>query len=211
MYHTFLHHSQTTRRMILLFFKLVYHTFLHHSQTISDNMTPLNSLCTIHFYIILKQHFIPHRLYLACVPYIFTSFSNTSENATSHHKACVPYIFTSFSNWLTNDSGINALVYHTFLHHSQTRRTISRKIIGLVYHTFLHHSQTYRRELLWGSQACVPYIFTSFSNEQNLFIASVCACVPYIFTSFSNPSGHFCNDGYACVPYIFTSFSNLCL
>ena len=34
------------------------------------------------------------------------------------------------------------LVYHTFLHHSQTRNMHTRKRNWLVYHTFLHHSQT---------------------------------------------------------------------
>ncbi len=120
MYHTFLHHSQTTRCMILLFFELVYHTFLHHSQTMSISASALSQLvyhtflhhsqtsyhpvtlvtclCTIHFYIILKLIRTVNGNKSACVPYIFTSFSNILFSVSFTASACVPYIFTSFSN-----------------------------------------------------------------------------------------------------------------
>ena len=32
--------------------------------------------------------------------------------------------------------------YHTFLHHSQTRRDSCHTVYLFEYHTFLHHSQT---------------------------------------------------------------------
>ena len=101
----------------------------------------------------------------ACVPYIFTSFSNWRELPTLFRirlctihfyiilkllvqteglkTACVPYIFTSFSNDICSFSLYCELVYHTFLHHSQTNRAVIATMLTLVYHTFLHHSQTH--------------------------------------------------------------------
>ena len=37
-YHTFLHHSQTSRRRSVLIGMFEYHTFLHHSQTIAEDL-----------------------------------------------------------------------------------------------------------------------------------------------------------------------------
>ena len=53
-YHTFLHHSQTFWCFSSSPITLVYHTFLHHSQTFNGPVHNSISLCTIHFYIILK-------------------------------------------------------------------------------------------------------------------------------------------------------------
>ena len=99
---------------------LEYHTFLHHSQTRNVRLTTLSCLSTIRFYIILKLF----------------------ERIPNLHSAWVPYVFTSFSNQYRDVIWAWTLEYHTFLHHSQTRRIFFRQCDLLEYHTFLHHSQT---------------------------------------------------------------------
>ena len=54
------------------------------------------------------------------VPYIFTSFSNTSGYCNCRICVSVPYIFTSFSNMPERIVSAEEFQYHTFLHHSQT-------------------------------------------------------------------------------------------
>ena len=75
-----------------------YHTFLHHSQTnYYDNNSKL-SFSTLRFYIILKQ---PQNLTITkkvSVPYVFTSFSNSTYVLRRLGSVSVPYVFTSFSN-----------------------------------------------------------------------------------------------------------------
>ena len=56
-YHTFLHHSQTDRRLDGTLRWLEYHTFLHHSQTFRCSFPAFLCLSTIHFYIILKLQY----------------------------------------------------------------------------------------------------------------------------------------------------------
>ena len=54
-YHTFLHHSQTPGLILPFADPFEYHTFLHHSQTSGAITTLSFSLSTIRFYIILKR------------------------------------------------------------------------------------------------------------------------------------------------------------
>ena len=61
----------------------------------------LNSLSTIHFYIILKH----------------------TRSVMSLHSVWVPYIFTSFSNGHVMSDEEKKFEYHTFLHHSQTQES----------------------------------------------------------------------------------------
>ena len=58
----------------------------------------LISFSTIHFYIIFKRILTYSIRTSVSVPYIFTSFSNTSGYCNCRICVSVPYIFTSFSN-----------------------------------------------------------------------------------------------------------------
>ena len=53
---------------------------------------------TIRFYIILKPGMYGSRCDSVSVPYVFTSFSNTTEKMSVKCIVSVPYVFTSFSN-----------------------------------------------------------------------------------------------------------------
>ncbi len=61
------------------------------------------------------------------VPYIFTSFSNTSGYCNCRICVSVPYIFTSFSNMPERIVSAEEFQYHTFLHHSQTQTYIQHE------------------------------------------------------------------------------------
>ena len=74
-------------------------------------------------YMFLHQFQVPIFItdYLSVlVPYIFTSFSNTSGYCNCRICVSVPYIFTSFSNMPERIVSAEEFQYHTFLHHSQT-------------------------------------------------------------------------------------------
>lgn len=74
-------------------------------------------------YMFLHQFQVPFFItdYLSVlVPYIFTSFSNTSGYCNCRICVSVPYIFTSFSNMPERIVSAEEFQYHTFLHHSQT-------------------------------------------------------------------------------------------
>ena len=83
----------------------------------------LNSLSTIHFYIILKHTRSVMSLHSVWVPYIFTSFSNYWLIGNTMLSVWVPYIFTSFSNGHVMSDEEKKFEYHTFLHHSQTQES----------------------------------------------------------------------------------------
>ena len=107
--------------MLLVLQTLVYHTFLHHSQTSLGGDTAKAGLCTIHFYIILKLVFV---------------------NILFATSLCTIHFYIILKHPLSGISSGSLLVYHTFLHHSQTDSDPKICSSGLVYHTFLHHSQT---------------------------------------------------------------------
>lgn len=74
-------------------------------------------------YMFLHQFQVPIFItdYLSVlVPYIFTSFSNTSGYCNCRICVSVPYIFTSFSNMPERIVSAEEFQFHTFLHHSQT-------------------------------------------------------------------------------------------
>ena len=193
-----------------MFHRLEYHTFLHHSQT---------------FIHTLKE------LFVAWVPYVFTSFSNGFSTAKVRFIAWVPYVFTSFSN----KSCIFATRSFAWVPYVFTSFSNNVSMLGesfkLEYHTFLHHSQTTTQSKINASIAWVPYVFTSFSNVIAFIISDATAWVPYVFTSFSNDAigikgrssleyhtflHHSQTEKWtsekifsAWVPYVFTSFSNL--
>ena len=80
-------------------------------------------------YIFLHQFQVPFFItdYLSVlVPYIFTSFSNTSGYCNCRICVSVPYIFTSFSNMPERIVSAEEFQYHAFLHHSQTLVWLSR-------------------------------------------------------------------------------------
>ena len=78
------------------------------------------------------------------VPHVFTSFSNMLLCAIPEPVVSVPYVFTSFSNRNIRSFRDCRFQYHTFLHHSQTDALARVGISKFQYHTFLHHSQTIR-------------------------------------------------------------------
>ena len=121
----------------------MYHTFLHHSQTEEDKQKAKGGLCTIHFYIILKRSCWKTRRPTCLCTIHFYIILKLLVQTEGLKTACVPYIFTSFSNDICSFSLYCELVYHTFLHHSQTNRAVIATMLTLVYHTFLHHSQTH--------------------------------------------------------------------
>ena len=143
------------------------------------------------------------------VPHVFTSFSNMLLCAIPEPVVSVPYVFTSFSNRNIRSFRDCRFQYHTFLHHSQTDALARVGISKFQYHTFLHHSQTFWWNISFKHLVSVPYIFTSFSNFTFFAIHLVRVSVPYIFTSFSNLDDATAQLFFVSVPYIFTSFSNL--
>ena len=81
-------------------------------------------------YMFLHQFQVPIFItdYLSVlVPYIFTSFSNTSGYCNCRICVSVPYIFTSFSNMPERIVSAEEFQYHTFLHHSQTQTYIQHE------------------------------------------------------------------------------------
>ena len=97
-YHTFLHHSQTSKYSCTVSLKFQYHTFLHHSQTARSCAGEHKGFSTIRFYIILKPKISLLSTKFVSVPYVFTSFSNCIMFWMVYIIVSVPYVFTSFSN-----------------------------------------------------------------------------------------------------------------
>ena len=119
-YHTFLHHSQTVvhswitlyRFSTIRFYIILKQHFLisNHPLCFSTirfyiilkqlRQTYHSESCfsTIRFYIILKPGMYGSRCDSVSVPYVFTSFSNTTEKMSVKCIVSVPYVFTSFSN-----------------------------------------------------------------------------------------------------------------
>ena len=97
------------------------------------------------------------------VPYIFTSFSNTSGYCNCRICVSVPYIFTSFSNMPERIVSAEEFQYHTFLHHSQTIgfRQITQLSFSTIRFYIILKPNPVRPE---HSMVSVPYVFTSFSN-----------------------------------------------
>ena len=78
-YHTYLHHSQTVVGYSGGMVGFEYHTYLHHSQTNWPNSHWPGCLNTIHIYIILKLVYWEDPPESVWIPYIFTSFSNSTR------------------------------------------------------------------------------------------------------------------------------------
>ena len=144
------------------------------------------------------------------VPYIFTSFSNTSGYCNCRICVSVPYVFTSFSNMPERIVSAEEFQYHTFLHHSQTQTYIQHEkccFSTIRFYIILKHSSgmfhspmrfsTIRFYIILKlAHQCparlhvsVPYVFTSFSNTKQNMPELIAVSVPYVFTSFSNPMG----------------------
>ncbi len=164
-----LHHSQTLHSFALLKSPtLCCRSSFHHSQTVYNFNHSTCSLCTIHFYIILKL--ISLSVYSSlCLCTIHSLHHSQTDSLihTYHTRLVLPYI-TSFSNRYTilcakREAFLSFihslhhyqtvlfhlsfaisrwLVYHTFLHHSEAYQVLSSSVQWLVYHSFLHHSQT---------------------------------------------------------------------
>ena len=183
-------------------------------------------------YMFLHQFQVPIFItdYLSVlVPYIFTSFSNTSGYCNCRICVSVPYIFTPFSNMPERIVSAEEFQYHTFLHHSQTQTYIQHEkccFSTIRFYIILKHSSgmfhspmrfsTIRFYIILKlAHQCparlhvsVPYVFTSFSNMLASQSIRDYVSVPYVFTSFSNK--RMCEYGFdeVSVPYVFTSFSN---
>ena len=129
-YHTFSHHSQTCRNVLYRlknFSTIRFYIILKHSSGMFHS--PM-CFSTIRFYIILKRVIRRLSFISVSVPYVFTSFSNTSSSPASNLIVSVPYVFTSFSNyWVPTDYAIK-FQYHTFLHHSQTQPSKTGALYG---------------------------------------------------------------------------------
>ena len=98
------------------------------------------------------------------VPYIFTSFSNTSGYCNCRICVSVPYVFTSFSNRNIRSFHDCRFQYHTFLHHSQTYvsfHDLRLRFSTIYFYIILKHYPWH----LVAIPVSVPYIFTSFSNQ----------------------------------------------
>ena len=122
-------------------------------------------LCTIHFYIILKLDVqYPGKLLGLCTIHFYIILKRIVANSFEAHRLVYHTFLHHSQTNKTFLSLLSVLVYHTFLHHSQTRPVTSATMATLVYHTFLHHSQTCVCNCSVFCIACVPYIFTSFSN-----------------------------------------------
>ena len=142
----------------------MYHTFLHHSQTIYALFPCTVSLCTIHFYIILKR--------------IGQSLQLCSRLCTIHFYIILKHIIISMFKQ------ISLCTIHFYIILKLGLQGFKRKLGLCTIHFYIILKQT--AGLCEASPACVPYIFTSFSNNFNSQASLLVACVPYIFTSFSN-------------------------
>ena len=120
-YHTFLHHSQTSVKLIISSCWLEYHTFLHHSQTKKNNISCLS---------VLEYHTFLHH----------SQTSNSKMKCYHLHKtrypSCVILIdFTTISIYNIPHSSFQASSFLTF--HKQNFRLLISNFLNQFLYLFI--------------------------------------------------------------------------
>ena len=148
MYHTFLHHSQTNLIKILNSGLLVYHTFLHHSQTDPTGKMLLAEL-VYHTFLHHSQTVSPG----------FESFTGL---CTIHFYI----ILKRFQKVHCRCHGLCTIHFYIILKPVKTTKEMLYSLCTIHFYIILKHNRMIGTLFI----ACVPYIFTSFSNLSRIMI-----------------------------------------